>query len=98
MATLNSLLHTLRQLLKIQMDQLAILSKLVPAELPVKEEEVWLHTEEVMEIFKKSRKTIYNWRKTGQLRFKINGGTCYYLKADIYSSVEECDRVGGNLR
>lgn len=89
MAALNSMLHLLRQLLKIQTDQLATLLKLVPAQLPVEEEEVWLHTEEVMEIFRKSRKTIYNWRKTGQLRFRQNGGTCYYLKADIYSLLKK---------
>lgn len=89
MATMNSLLHVLRQLLKIQTDQLTILLKLVPAELPTKEEEVWLHTEEVMKIFKKSERTIYSWRKGGDLRFKMKGRTCYYLKSDVYGKMKK---------
>lgn len=89
MATLNSLLHTLRELLKIQTEQLSVLLKLVPAELPVKEEEVWLHTDEVMKVFKKSERTIYNWRKGGDLRYKVKGRTCYYLKSDVYEKVRK---------
>ncbi|MCX2453389.1 helix-turn-helix domain-containing protein [Pedobacter sp. PLR] len=96
MRTLNLILLVLRQLLKIHTDQLDALLKLIPVEVPIKEEAYWLHTEEVMEVFKKSRKTIYNWRTTGQLRFKQIGGTCYYLKADIYSLLKKVDHTGGN--
>ncbi|WP_222535534.1 helix-turn-helix domain-containing protein [Pedobacter polysacchareus] len=80
------ILKILRQLLKVQTDQLIALLKMMPVDLPVKEEEdIWLHTNEVMQIFQKTRKTIYNWRKSGHLRFRVNGGTCYYLKKDVYS-------------
>lgn len=90
MLTHNSVLKILRQLLKVQMDQLSILLKLVPVDqqLPSVEEE-WLHTEDVMGIFKKTRKTIYNWRKAGHLKHKVNGGTCYYLKSDVYARMEK---------
>ena len=49
-----------------------------------KEEETWLHTEDVMKIFKKSEKTIYNWRQSKNFRCKMMGGTMYYLKSDVY--------------
>lgn len=91
MATLNSMLHILRQLLKIQTEQLTILLKLVPVVETTKEEEVWLHTDEVMKVFKKSERTIYNWRKAGDLRFKLRGRTCQYLKSDVYDRVKKGD-------
>ncbi|MBC8986189.1 helix-turn-helix domain-containing protein [Pedobacter sp. N36a] len=84
------ILKILRQLLKVQTDQLLALLKMLPADLPVKEEEeIWLHTNEVMLIFQKTRKTIYNWRKSGHLRYRVNGGTCYYLKKDVYAIMKK---------
>lgn len=80
------------------MDQLSTLLKLVPIDPPAEEEEeIWLHTEDVMSIFKKTRKTIYNWRKAGDLRFKVNGGTCYYLKSDVYARIKKGDLAGGKI-
>lgn len=59
-----------------------------PLEIPVLlQDQEWLHTEDVMKIFKKSEKTIYNWRQSRALRHKIIGGTAYYLKSDVYKLV-----------
>lgn len=81
------MLRILRQLLKVQTDQLAVLLKLEPPPTsPVmnKEEEVWLDTQDVMRIFKKTERTIYTWRRAGWLRFRMHGRTCFYLQSDVY--------------
>ncbi|WP_316746920.1 helix-turn-helix domain-containing protein [Pedobacter gandavensis] len=89
MKAFNSLLHLIRELLKVQEKQLDVLLKLEPAALPVVEEEVWLSTHDVMKIFKRSERTLYSWRKGGDLRFKIKGRTCYYLKSDVFNRVNK---------
>ncbi|WP_316819810.1 helix-turn-helix domain-containing protein [Pedobacter gandavensis] len=86
------MLKLLRQLLKVQTDQLAALLKLEPPQLlpeQKKEEEVWLHTQDVMRIFSKSERTIYNWRKAGMLRYRVIGGTTFYLQSDVYKLVHQ---------
>ncbi|SHE46471.1 helix-turn-helix domain-containing protein [Pedobacter caeni] len=81
---LRSILHVLRQILSLQTENTNRLLDQINSYKPIHAEEVWLHTEDVMHLFKKSEKTIYNWRRKGQLRYKIIGGTAYYLRSDIF--------------
>lgn len=94
------MLKILRQLLKVQNDQLTVLMKLELVSAsplpPEREEEVWLHTEDLMSIYKKSRKTIFNWRKNGRLNYIVKGGTCYYLKSDVYARIDKAWNTEGN--
>lgn len=81
---LRSILQVLRQILSLQIENTDKLLQTINSQKPIPQEEVWLHTEDVMKLFKKSERTIYSWRKSGILRYKIIGGTAYYLSSDIY--------------
>lgn len=81
---LRYILHVLREILTVQTENTNKLLQIINSQKSIPLEEVWLHTEDVMKLFKKSERTIYNWRKSGALRYRIIGGTAYYLRSDIY--------------
>ncbi|NQX39070.1 Helix-turn-helix domain-containing protein [Pedobacter steynii] len=81
---LKFILQILRQILNLQTENTSTLMQIINSLKPIPVDEVWLHTEDVMKLFKKSEKTLYNWRQKGLLRYKIIGRTVYYLRSDIY--------------
>lgn len=81
---LRLILHILRQILSLQTENTNKILHTINSQKPIHEDEVWLHTEDVMKLLKKSERTIYNWRQSGELRHKIVGRTTYYLRSDIY--------------
>lgn len=81
---LRYILNALREIHALQTENTNKLLQTINSQKPVSQEEVWLHTEDVMKLFKKSERTIYNWRKSGVLRCEVIGGTAYYLRSDIY--------------
>ena len=81
---LRPIFKVLRQIFSLQKENTVTLTQIIDTLRPVPTDEVWLHTEDVMKLFKKTEKTLYNWRRNGQLRHKIIGRTVYYLKSDVY--------------
>lgn len=81
---LRLILQSLRRLLSLQAENTNMILQRINSYDSVRDGEEWLHTEDVMVIFKKSERTIYNWRKSGALKYRMQGGTAYYLKSDIY--------------
>jgi hypothetical protein len=64
-------------------------SKELPV-LSVPDQEQWLHTQQVMDIFGTScPKTLYNWRKKNLIISKKFGRYVYYLKSDLYRAFRE---------
>lgn len=78
------IINLLKQVISLQAENNNILIKTIEKHTPPPQEEVWLHTEDVMLLFKKSKRTIFNWRDRGVLQSKVVGGTVFYLKSDIY--------------
>jgi len=52
-------------------------------QLPAEPDE-WLLEHEVMEIFRASKRTMYNWRKNNAVRSEKFGRYVYYLKSEVY--------------
>jgi len=77
--------QTLLEVLQALRDLNSVFGKTLEAILPKKIEDEWLHTEDVMRIFKKSERTIYTWRKEKRIKYTNIRGTIYYLKSDIYA-------------
>lgn len=46
-------------------------------------QEKWLLTEDLEDIFKKSKRTIYTWRRDGKISFTQIGRTVYFNKKDV---------------
>jgi hypothetical protein len=81
---LKFILQILRQILNLQTENTNKILQTINSQRPPHAEEVWLHTEDVMKLLKKSERTVYNWRRSGELRHKMVGRTTYYLRSDIY--------------
>lgn len=82
--TSKPIINLLKQMINLQAENNNILIKTIEKQTPSPQEDVWLHTEDVMRLFKKSKRTIFNWRERGVLEYKIVGGTVFYLRSDIY--------------
>ena len=81
---LRTIVKALRQIFSLQKENTDTLIQIINSLKPIPADEIWLHTEDVMKLFKKTEKTLYNWRRKGLLRYKIIGRTVYYLRSDIY--------------
>lgn len=86
-------IHALRQVVRGQKELTNVILQMINGNHLVKEGDEWLHTEDVMLIFKKCPKTIYNWRRTGAIRCEVRGGTPYYLKSDIYKFLAQRNKA-----
>lgn len=78
------IISLLQQMINLQAENNNILIKSIEKQKTTPEEDVWLHTEDVMQLFKKCKRTIFNWRDRGVLESKIVGGTVFYLRSDVY--------------
>jgi len=74
---LLEVLHALRLLSDL-------FTKFMDALPPPVREEKWLRDSDIIEIFKVTGRTIYNWKKKGDLTVKYMGGTAYYRESDVY--------------
>jgi len=81
---LRPIFKALKEIFCLHKENTNTLIQIINSLKPIPADEVWLHTEDVMKLFKKTEKTLYNWRQKGLLRYKIIGRTVYYLRSDIY--------------
>lgn len=81
---LKLIINLLKQMINLLAENNNILIKTIEKQTILPQEDVWLHTEDIMRLFKKSKRTVFNWRQSGVLQYKIVGGTVFYLRSDIY--------------
>lgn len=86
--TLVDLLCAIRELIAVLTTNNQALQN-SPTLQMIQPEEEWLDTLDVMAIFKKSRRSIYNYCKDKQLKYKKIGGANYYLKSDVYRALND---------
>lgn len=72
----------LAEIIHHQMEQYILLERLMEVPKVAAADEL-LDTNDLMRIFKKSDKTIYDWRKRGFLPFIKIGPTYYYWKSEV---------------
>jgi predicted DNA-binding transcriptional regulator AlpA len=87
---LATIILLLQSILELCMSNHTQLCKLADVPLPMPEDE-WLHTQEVMDMFGKSKKTIYNWRIDKSIKSREFGGRFLYLKSDLLRIYKRLD-------